>query len=309
MPPRPLLCLDTASLYYRAYFALPESMTAPDGHPHQAIRGFLSTVTRLVTSHGPRAIAACWDADWRPEWRVDALPSYKTHRVADGDPDGGEEEPDTLGPQIGAIAEILDALGIPRPGAPDFEADDVIATLAARETAPTLVVTGDRDLVQVVRPGVDVLLTVNGGMERWPILDPAAVLDRFGVAPQQYVDLAVLRGDPSDGIPGVPGFGAKTAASVLQAFGSLDTLLERSAEVPPPRPLTTRLAGLLREHADAIAAMRLVATARLDAPVTSPTPIAHLIVDEPRLHAVTAEWGVERFVDELRGALRQTADA
>ncbi len=309
MSRRPLLCLDTASLYYRSYYALPESMTAPDGHPHQAVRGFLSTLTRLVTTHGPRAIAACWDADWRPAWRVEALPSYKTHRLADDDPDGGESEPDTLGPQIGAIAQILDALGIPRPGAAAFEADDIIATLAAREPEPTIVVTGDRDLVQVVRPGVDVLLTVNGGMERWPVLDGTAVLERFGVAPDQYVDLAVLRGDPSDGIPGVPGVGAKTAAALLQAFGSIDTLLDRATDETPQRPLTPRLAGLLEEHRSAIAAMRAVATARLDAPVPSPAPVIDLIADEPRLAEVSAEWGVQRFVDELRAALRQTVDA
>lgn len=310
MAPGPLLALDSASLYYRAYYALPESMTAPDGQPHNALRGFLDTVTRLVRGHSPGVVAACWDEDWRPQWRVERLPSYKTHRLADAsdaggrDQAGGEEVPDTLGPQIGAIAGILDALGIPRPGATDFEADDIIATLAARsnahDPADMIVVTGDRDLVQVVRPGVRLLLTVNGGMEKWPLLDDAGVVERFGVAPRDYVDLAVLRGDPSDGIPGVPGFGAKTAVAVIRAYGSLDAALAAARSGLAERPLTARLAALLSEHADLIADMRAVASARIDAPVPPPTPRSP---DEAAVAELAAAWGVDRQVQALRAAL------
>lgn len=306
MPPGPLLALDTASLYYRAYYALPESMTAPDGHPNNAVRGLLDTVTRLVSAHSPSLVAACWDVDWRPSWRVDRLPSYKTHRLlesAEADDAAGEEVPDTLGPQIGAIAQLLDALGIPRPGAEGFEADDVIATLAEHHgdrDGGVIVVTGDRDLVQVVRPGVRLLLTVNGGMDRWPLLDAGAVVDRFGVRPQQYVDLAVLRGDPSDGIPGVPGFGAKTAASVLGAYGTLDAAVGAACQGRAERPLTPRLAGLLAEHRELIEDMRFVATARTDVPVGR---VQRAPVDATALDALAEEWGVARQVESLRTAL------
>ena len=307
----PLLCLDSASLYYRAYYALPESMTAPDGHPHNAVRGFLDTVTRLVTLHGPSAVAACWDEDWRPQWRVDRLPSYKTHRLADAADAAAsasdEDTPDTLGPQIGAIADILDAAGIPRPGADDCEADDVIATLARRADEPVIVVTGDRDLVQVVRGEVRLLLTVNGGMDRWPLLDHAGVLERFGVPADRYVDLAILRGDPSDGIPGVPGFGAKTAIAVVTAFGSVEGALDAARSGALTRPLTPRLAGLLIEHADLIDAMRVVATARTDVPVPAPR---HRPVADAALETLASEWGVTRQVTALRAALEaHTLDA
>lgn len=311
MPPGPLLALDSASLYYRSYYALPESMTAPDGHPHNAVRGFLDTITRLAQMHSPALIVACWDVDWRPAWRVERLPSYKTHRLAEAvtpEPDvaddaSAEEVPDTLGPQIGAISALLDALGIPRPGAPECEADDVIATIAAGPHASTggvVVVTGDRDLVQVVRPGVRLHLTVNGGMDRWPILDVEGVRERFGVDPTQYVDLAILRGDPSDGIPGVPGFGEKTAAAVIGAYGSLSSAIAAARDGAVHKPLTPRLAGLLLEHADLIDDMRDVATARTDAPITAPKAAQ---MNPTAVDALAREWGVVRQVDALRRVL------
>lgn len=298
-----LLCLDTASLYYRSFYALPDSMTSPDGRPHNAIRGLLSTMTRLVEQHSPTRIAACWDADWRPQWRVDRLPSYKTHRVAEESDAGGEETPDTLAPQIDAIAGILDALGVPRPGCPGFEADDVIATLAHAARDEVIVVTGDRDLMQVVRPGVRLLLAVNGGMEKWPLLDDDAVLERFGVPPASYVDLAVLRGDPSDGIPGVPGFGPKTAIAVLAAYGSIDAALEVCRTGGATRPLTARLAGLLLEHESAIHDMLHVARARLDAPVPPPAPLVDRVTDRAQLESLGQAWGVERFIARFEECL------
>ena len=136
--PAPVLLLDSAMLYYRAYYSLPDTMTAPNGSPHNAIRGFFGTVNRLVEKYEPSGLAACWDVSWRPQWRVDLLPSYKTHRLAVdevGQTSGAAEIPDTLTPQITAIAELLDALGVARPGAKDHEADDVIASLATSAAA------------------------------------------------------------------------------------------------------------------------------------------------------------------------------
>ncbi len=312
MPIGPTLLLDSASLYYRSFYALPDSMTAPDGRPHNAIRGFLSTMTRLAARYRPSTVVACWDEDWRPGWRVDLLASYKTHRVESGvepgRPGASEQTPDALGPQAEAIGELILAMGLARPGSAGFEADDVIATLAASEQATAIVVSGDRDLVQVIRPGVQMLLTVNGGMDKWPLLDAAAVVERFGVEPGQYVDLAVLRGDPSDGIPGVPGIGPKTAVALITEFGGLNGLIVAAAAGDFSKPLTPRLAGLIDEHRNLIDRMRLVATARTDVPVDArwmPGPVQYDVLAD-----LGSRWGVTRFVDEALGALSlaQTVD-
>ena len=293
-----LVLLDAASLYYRSYFALPESLTAPDGHPNNMLRGFLSTVSKLSRQLEPSGLAACWDDDWRPQWRVDALPSYKTHRLAD-ESGGTEEVPDTLSPQIDALARILDAAGIARPGAIGFEADDVIATLAAAHDDLVTVVTGDRDMVQLVSDRVRVLLAVNGGMEKWPLLTPELVFERFGVAADAYVDFAAMRGDASDGIPGIHGIGPKTASSLINTFGTLEGVLEAATKTPVTKPFTPRLAGLLIEHAHQARMARFVSTAATDAPVIDcdlslPTSAR----DVSELRELLAEWGVERqFLD------------
>ena len=312
MPIGPTLLLDSASLYYRSFYALPDSMTAPDGRPHNAIRGFLSTMTRLAKQYRPSMIVACWDEDWRPHWRVELLASYKTHRVEPGvelDGRGGAEQtPDALGAQAEALGEIILAMGLPRAGSPGFEADDVIATLAARERGSAIVVSGDRDLVQVIRPGVQMLLTVNGGMDKWPLLDDAAVIERFGVEAGRYVDLAVLRGDPSDGIPGVTGIGPKTAVALITEFGGLDGLLAAVDVGHVSKPLTPRLAGLLVEHRDLIGRMRVVASARTNVPVNARWERGP--VQSEVLADLGSRWGVTRFVDEALGALAaaQTVD-
>lgn len=296
-----LVLLDTASLYYRAYYALPESLTAPDGHPNNMLRGFLSSLAKMVAQLKPDALAACWDDDWRPQWRVDALPSYKTHRLAEDSP-AAEDVPDTLSPQIDGLARILDAAGIARPGAEGYEADDVIATLASAHVGHVTVVTGDRDMVQLVSERVQVLLTVNGGMEKWPLLTPELANERFGVSPDTYVDFAALRGDASDGIPGIPGIGPKTASTLINHFGSLDAVLSAASSGNTSKPLTPRLAGLLVEHADQARLAKLVSTAAIDAPVDR---TAVTIPTEPRdpasLAELLAEWGVEKqFADLAR---------
>lgn len=298
----PTLLLDSASLYYRSYFALPSSMTAPDGRPHQAIRGFLSTIEILVSKWGADGLVACWDADWRPSWRVNLLPSYKTHRLAsasDSDSHLGstaEAEPDDLGPQAEAIAQILDAAGIARVGIADYEADDVIASLAAQLPGKRIAVTGDRDLMQVVTDDAHVLLTVNGGMEKWPLIDPAAVMERYGVSPSQYVDMAILRGDPSDGIPGVPGIGAKTAPALIAHFGSLDRLMDAAQAAVPARPLTPRIAAALVANSEEVRAARTVATAVTTLPISVNPALPTKPADAAALEALLTEWGVTRFL-------------
>ena len=316
MADKPLLVLDSASLYYRSYFALPSSMTAPDGRPHNAVRGFLATLARLVEAHSPAGLVACWDADWRPQWRVDLLPTYKAHRVAADAESGGtdgpaaEAEPEDLGPQVEAIAGLLDRLGIARWGVDGYEADDVAASVARQASGPVVVVTGDRDLVQLVDDRVRVLLAVNGGMEKWPLLDPAAVVERFGVAATHYVDLAVLRGDPSDGLPGVPGIGAKTAAALVAAFGGCAAIRAAAEADPLVRPMTPRLAAALREAGDYLDRAVPVATAVSELPLPGlPAGLPTAPVDADALDDLAQRWGVRRQVRDLLTAFGRQGGA
>jgi 5'-3' exonuclease len=223
------MLLDTSSLYFRAFFGVPESVRAPDGTPVNAVRGLLDFISRLVVDHHPHSLVACMDFDWRPEWRVELIPSYKAHRVAEeisGGPDT-EETPDTLSPQVPVVDEVLDAVGIARVGAAGFEADDIIGTLAARATGPVAIVHGDRDLFQLVDDarGVRVLYPVKG-VGTLDTYDGAALRAKYGVDGAGYADLALLRGDPSDGLPGVRGVGEKTATKLLERYGDLAGIMD-----------------------------------------------------------------------------------
>lgn len=294
----PLLILDSATMYYRAFYALPEKMTAPNGNPHNAIRGFLSMLTKLVTLHHPSGIVAAWDNDWRPAWRVELVPSYKTHRLEV--PSGLEEVPDTLSPQIDAIAAILDAWGVARIGIDGFEADDVIASIAAQHQGRSFVVTSDRDLIQVVTDQVSLLLQVSGGVENWPVLDPEAIESKYGVSPRNYLSMAALRGDPSDGLPGIPGIGDKTASALINTHGTLEALVQASSAGDPAKPLTPRLAERICAGADYLDAAMAVITAETRLPVSAwSVEIPYEPVDMQRLNDLALRWGVEKYVDEL----------
>jgi len=220
----PLMLLDSASLYFRAYFGIPpESMTSPDGKPVNAVRGLLDMIARLVRARHPAGLIACMDADWRPAFRVAAIPSYKEHRA---NPDGSEQVPDALNAQIPVLTEVLAAAGVAMASAKGFEADDVIGTLAARAEGPVEVVTGDRDLFQLVDDArkVSILYTARG-IGRLQVIDEAAVTERYQIPGRGYAAFAALRGDPSDGLPGVPGVGEKSAAALVRAFGSIEAML------------------------------------------------------------------------------------
>ena len=215
------MLLDTASLYFRTFFGVPDTVRAPDGTPVNAVRGLLDGITRLVRLRRPARFVACWDADWRPAFRVAAVPSYKAHRLA---ADGVSEEiPSGLLVQIPLIEEVLHASGLAVAGQPGFEADDIIATLAARSADPVDVVTGDRDLFQLVDDarGVRIIYTQRG-LLRPDVIDEAAVSARYDIPGRAYADFAALRGDPSDGLPGIPGVGEKTAAALIRTFGSIE---------------------------------------------------------------------------------------
>ncbi|MCZ4066820.1 5'-3' exonuclease [Microbacterium sp. H37-C3] len=223
-----LMLLDSASLYFRAFYGVPDTVKDSEGRPVNAARGFLDMIAKLVTTYEPTHLIACWDDDWRPQWRVDLIPTYKTHRVAETVETGPDVEvvPDPLEAQISTIRESLDVLGIPIVGAPDHEADDVIGTLATRATMPVDVVTGDRDLIQLVDDTRQIRVVYTGrGMSNLDVLTGEAVVAKYAVRPDQYADFATMRGDASDGLPGVAGVGEKTAATLLAAHGDLDGIL------------------------------------------------------------------------------------
>ncbi|CAH0284225.1 5'-3' exonuclease [Arthrobacter sp. Bi83] len=231
--PHRLMLLDTASLYFRAFYGLPDTIRRADGTPVNAVRGLLDMIARLTTDYGATHLVACWDDDWRPQWRVDLIPTYKSHRVAEvieGSPDV-EIVPDALQAQIPMIRRVLELAGIAVVGAAEHEADDVVGTYASHAEFPVDVVTGDRDLFQVVDDArqVRVIYTARG-MRNLEIMTDAVVVGKYRVLPEQYADYATLRGDASDGLPGVAGIGEKTAASLLLEYGTLDGLLAAAAD-------------------------------------------------------------------------------
>lgn len=218
------MLLDTASLYFRAFYGVPDKVKAPDGSSVNAVRGLLDIIAKLITMYRPTHVIACWDDDWRPQWRVDLIPSYKAHRVVEVVPVGPdiEEVPDPLQQQIPLIRAALGALGIPIIGAAEHEADDVIGTLATHATMAVDIVTGDRDLFQLIDDARDVRVVYTArGMSNLEVMTDETVTTKYGVLPSQYADFATLRGDASDGLPGVKGIGEKTAASLLLAYGDL----------------------------------------------------------------------------------------
>jgi 5'-3' exonuclease len=305
------MLLDTASLYFRAYFGVPDSVTAPDGTPVNAVRGLLDFVTRLVGEYRPTHLACCWDNDWRPQWRVDLIPSYKAHRVETQVPGDGyvEDVPDPLEAQVPVILEVLEAFGLAVVGADGYEADDVIGTLATGAGMPVDVVTGDRDLFQLVddRAEVRVLYTARGVGRHERVTDQV-VREKYGVAGHQYADFAALRGDPSDGLPGVSGVGEKTAATLLGRFGDLAGLLAAVEDpgsdlAPGPRRKLKDAAGYLA------VAPRVVGVARDldlgDADLTLPrTPR-----DGDALVALAERWGLNGPVTRLVEALTDLTPA
>jgi 5'-3' exonuclease len=301
-----LMLLDAASLYFRAYFGVPESVRAPDGTPVNAVRGLLDFIARLVTDHRPGALVACMDEDWRPAWRVELIPSYKAHRVAEETPAGPDTEivPDTLSPQVPVIEEVLDAIGIVRLGAPGYEADDVIGTLSTRAAGPVDIVTGDRDLFQLIDDarGVRVLYPVKG-MGTLAAFDEAALRQKYGVDGPGYADLALLRGDPSDGLPGVPGIGEKTAAQLLARFRDLPGILA-ALEDPMNTGFTPAQRRRLTEALPYLAvAPRVVRVAR-DVPLPErDTTLPRTPRDPGGLAALDARWGLGSPLRRLLAAL------
>jgi 5'-3' exonuclease len=298
------MLLDTASLYFRAFFGVPDTVRAPDGTPVNAVRGLLDMITRLVRARQPARLVACWDADWRPAFRVAAVPSYKAHRLAaDGT---SEETPPALAAQVPLIEQVLQAAGLAVAGQPGFEADDVIATLAARSEDPVDVVTGDRDLFQLVDDarGIRVIYTQRG-LLNMDVIDEAAVSAKYGIPGRAYADFAALRGDPSDGLPGVPGVGEKTAAALIRTFGSIDAITTAldAGHGGFPRGSREKLERA-RDYLDiALSVVRVVDDAPLP-PVDGKLPA--VLADANRLEDLGERWGLgsslTRFVAAVSAA-------
>ncbi len=258
-----LMLLDTASLYFRAFYGVPETMTAPDGTPVNAVRGLLDMIARLVRARGPERLIACMDVDWRPRFRVAAIPSYKAHRA---NPDGSEQIPDALAVQVPIIIDVLSATGVAMAGATGYEADDVIGTLSAAADQPVEVVTGDRDLFQIVDDERGVRIAyIARGLGNMEMVDEAAVTARYQIPGKSYAAFAALRGDPSDGLPGVPGVGEKTAAALVRVFGSIEAMLTALDQGHGGFPMGSR-AKLVASRAYLEACMPVVRVAT-DAPV------------------------------------------
>ncbi|GAA3241014.1 5'-3' exonuclease [Streptomyces sp. XM83C] len=295
------MLLDAASLYFRAYFGVPESVKAPDGTPVNAVRGLLDFIDRLVKDHRPAHLVACMDADWRPAWRVELIPSYKAHRVAEEHAQGPDEEavPDTLSPQVPVIEAVLDALGIARVGVAGYEADDVIGTFTARAKGPVDIVTGDRDLFQLVDDarGVRVLYPIKG-VGTLQTTDEAVLREKYGVDGRGYADLALLRGDPSDGLPGVPGIGEKTAAKLLAQFGDLAGIM---AAVDDPRAkLTPSQRTRLREARPYVAVAPKVVKVADDVPLPEvDTALPRAPRDPEALRELAARWNLGGSLERL----------
>ncbi|MGN6754724.1 MAG: 5'-3' exonuclease [Intrasporangium sp.] len=303
-----LLLLDSASLYFRAFYGVPER-SSPSGLPTNAVRGFLDMLASLVERAQPTHLVACWDNDWRPSFRVEAIPSYKSHRVADGS--GAEDVPDALEPQVPLIVDALAAIGFARLGSDGYEADDVIGTLATqhKQAMPVDVVTGDRDLFQLVDDAtgpVRVVYTAKGGVRTPDLVDEAYLREKYGIdGGAAYADMAVLRGDTSDGLPGVTGIGEKTAAKLITTYGTLDGLRAALAAGDPGIKGAQR-ARLESATAYLDAAPAVVAVAK-DAPLDDvDLAVPDRVADAALMSRLATEHGLTSSFDRVLNALRIT---
>jgi 5'-3' exonuclease len=278
------LLVDGSSMFFRAFYAIPQTMRGPDGKLNNAVRGTLDTLARYVSDRKPRHIAFTTDEDWRPAWRVELINGYKEHRVA-------EPIPPALIPQVPVILDALTAVGIDVVGREGYEAEDIVASLASKVKAPIEIASGDRDLFSLVRGrDVIVLYPQKGG----PVeVDEAEVAKRYGIPGRAYADYAILRGDPSDGLPGIPGIGDKTAAQMVKRYGSIEKMLD---------------AGIFRkpEQADYLRKALKVVPPVADLPIDVPSGRRdHYPDDAAKAEELGKKHGVASNIDRLVTALNK----
>jgi 5'-3' exonuclease len=297
-----LMLLDSASLWYRAYYGMPDTLLSPTGMPVNAIRGYLDMTARLISMYSPNRIVACIEGDWRPSWRVDLFPAYKANRLED-DSDV-EEEPETLTPQIPVLLDLLDAFAIPMVGVDDYEADDVMATFAVREKGPIRIVTGDRDLFQLVDDKRDIkVVYLAKGISQHDLVDISWVANRYGIPGDRYALFAMFRGDPSDGLPGVRGIGEKGAALIANNFASVDEAL--TGAKAGHEVLSASLAKKIIEGTEYLKiAPTLVNCARDVAIPKMEIAMPKKPNDLSEIYAIKDEYGLGASVDRLIAALQ-----
>lgn len=303
-----LLAFDTAYVYFRAFFGVPDRFHTDDGTPVNAVRGTLDAIARLTEQYQPTHVACAWDEDWRPRWRTELVPSYKAHRVSRTAAGEGEQVPDELSVQVPMIAEALRVLGLPPVGAPEHEADDVLGSFAAQFEGDTLVVTGDRDLFQLA-DGSTRVIYIGGGIAKHKVVDPAWLEAAYDMAPGRYVDFSVLRGDPSDGLPGVKGVGEKSAARLVRDYESLEAMLAAAAD--PDSGMAAGMRTKLAGAADYLPAARQVVAVVRDLQLASPTALPSGI-DTDRALSLGSQWNLggamERAVRALSAARMEQVD-
>ena len=300
-----LMLLDSASLYFRAFYGVPDQRRTPDEPPTNAVRGFLEMIASLVVTHRPTHLVACWDNDWRPAFRVNAIPTYKTHRLSEGST-VQEESPEDLTPQVPLIVDALRALGVARIGSDGYEADDVIGTLTHRARGQQLVdvVTGDRDLFQLVddEAGVRILYTARGGVRDPDVVNQGFLQDRYSISTgQAYADMATLRGDTSDGLPGVAGIGEKTAAALINRYGDLASLRRALAEGDP------QIKGAQRTRLEAASDYLDVAPTVVQVALNAPVPefdalLPREVADLSLLSSLASGYGLTNPINRVLSA-------
>jgi 5'-3' exonuclease len=295
-----LMLLDSASLWYRAYFGMPDTLLSPSGEPVNAIRGYLDMTAKLISQYKPKRLVACIEGDWRPSWRVELFPEYKANRL---DVEGEEEEPDTLGPQIPILLDLLEAFQIPLVGVDDYEADDVMATYAVTHPGPTKIVTGDRDLFQLVDDHRKIsVVYLAKGIANHDLVDRKWISQKYDIPGERYALFAMIRGDASDGLPGIRGIGEKGAAIIAKEFTKLEDVMI-AAEKGDDR-LTPNIRKKLLESSEyAKIAPKLVHCA-LDVPLPTldiSLPKRPASLDE--IYQYQKDYGLGASVDRLISAL------
>ena len=296
-----LMLLDSASLWYRAYFGMPDTLLSPSGEPVNAIRGYLDMTSKLISIYKPKRLVACIEGDWRPSWRVDLFPEYKANRL---DVEGEEEEPDTLGPQIPILLDLLEAFKIPIVGVDDYEADDVMASYTVSEPGPIKIVTGDRDLFQLVddKRKISVVYLAKG-IANHDLVDLRWIAEKYDIPGERYALFAMIRGDASDGLPGIRGIGEKGAAIIAKQFENLEEVM--LAAKNNDERLTPNARKKLLESADyARIAPKLVHCALN-------VPLPKLNIDLPQrpnnldeIYQYQKDYGLGASVDRLIAALQ-----
>lgn len=295
------ILLDVSSLTYRAFFAMPDSVTAPDGRPVNAVHGYLDMVTRLVATRRPDEVVHVYDHDWRPVERTDIYPGYKSNRPP---------EPEAITQQFALLRSVLDLTGLLQAETEGWEAEDAIGAFCveADETDRIEIVSGDRDLIQLVRdPVVKLLFTVRGVSELADY-DEAGVLAKYGVPASRYAEFAILRGDPSDDLPGVRGVGAKTALALIQTYDSLDEIVADAAQPQSrPGPLKGKpaLKARIVEASEYLEKMRRLVPVNAVAPLT----VWSGPRDDEALKAFADEHGLRGPVQRLQAALDSASAA